>query len=202
MPAGTSPTVFRSLVRIEQSHGISSKITTHVDRHKGKALEFRPERLAGFDPGSLRRAQRQSDVSSRCFGLGEDALSPYKETIARWLWPDSFRNQDTSVLKAKKAIADYKKAIADAAGLAELMVFYCEEAAGFSSDLGYQDESYFDALVRMFNQAVATANRLPVGSRDALIVRLDWVRSISHKLGYGVGDDMDSIFAKYTKRKA
>lgn len=135
------------------------------------------------------------------FGLGEDALSPYKETIARWLWPDSFRNQDASVLKAKKAIADYKKAMADTAGLAELMVFYCEQAAGFSSDLGYQDESYFDALVRMFNQAVATANRLPVGSRAALIVRLNRVRSISHELGYGVGDDMDSILAKCTKRK-
>ena len=51
------------------------------------------------------------------FGLGEDSLSPYKETISRWLWPDSFRNQDTSVLKAKKAIADYKKAIANAAGV-------------------------------------------------------------------------------------
>ena len=136
------------------------------------------------------------------FSLGEEALSPYKETIARWLWPDSFRNQDTSVLKAKKAIAEYKKAIADAAGLAELMVFYCEQAVGFSSDLGYQNDSYFDALVRMFNQAVSTANRLPVGRRDALIVRLDRVRNISHKLGYGVGDDMDSIFAKYTKPKA
>jgi hypothetical protein len=135
------------------------------------------------------------------FGLGEDALSPYKETIARWLWPDSFRNQDTSVLKAKKAIADYKKAMADAAGLAELMVFYCEQAAGFARDVGYQDERYFDALVRMFDQAVATVNRLPVGSRDALIARLDGVRSVSHDLGYGVGDDMDSILAKYTKRK-
>jgi hypothetical protein len=78
------------------------------------------------------------------------------------------------------------------------MVFYGEQAAGLSSDLGYQDESYFDALVRMFNQAVATANRLP----DALIVRLNRVRSISHELGYGVGDDMDSILATYTKRKA
>ena len=135
------------------------------------------------------------------FGLGEEALSPYKDTIARWLWPDCFRNQDTSVLKAKKAIADYKKAIADDAGLAELMVFYCEEAAGFSSDLGYRDESYLDALVRMFDQAVATANRLPVASRDALIVRLDRVCSMSHKLGYGVGDDMDSILATHTKRK-
>jgi hypothetical protein len=189
------------LVRIEQSHGISNKITSQVDRRKGKAREFRPERLAGVDPGSLRRAQRQSDVSSRSLRLGGGRAEPIQGNDRPWLWPDSFRNQDTSALKAKKAIADYKKAMADAAGLAELMVFYCEQAAGFSSDLGYQDESYFDALVRMFNQAVATANRLPVGSRDALIVRLDRVRSISHELGYGVGDDMDSILAKYTKRK-
>ena len=115
-----------SLVRIEQSHGISSKITTHVDRRKGKAREFRPERLAGIDPG-LYAAHKDNRMFLRArFGLGEDSLSLYKETIARWLWPDSFRNRDTSVLKAKKAIVDYKKAMPDAAGLAELMVFYCE----------------------------------------------------------------------------
>ena len=81
------------------------------------------------------------------------------------------------------------------------MVFYCEQACGFASDLGYQDESYLNALVRMFEQALATANSLPTDTRDALIARLDRVRSISHKCGYGVGDDMDSILAKYTKRK-
>ena len=42
--------------------------------------------------------------------LGEDVLKPYKATIDRWLWPDVFKNQDTSVAKAKKAITDYKKA--------------------------------------------------------------------------------------------
>jgi hypothetical protein len=169
---------------------------------KGKLASFDRKGLLGLIQ-DLYAAHKDNQMFLHArFGLGEDALSPYKETIARWLWPDSFRNQDTSVLKAKKAIADYKKAIADAAGLAELMVFYCEQAAGFSSDLGYQDESYFDALVRMFNQTFATANRLPVGSRDALIIRLDRVRSIIHELGYGVGDDMDSIFAKCTKRKA
>ena len=82
------------------------------------------------------------------------------------------------------------------------MAFYCEQASGFASDVGYQDESYFDALVRMFEQSVATANTLPTDTRDALIARLDRVRSISHKCGYGVGNDMDSILAKYTKRKA
>ena len=49
--------------------------------------------------------------------LGGDVLKPYKVTIDRWLWPDVFKNQDTSVAKAKKAIADYKKAIGHAGGL-------------------------------------------------------------------------------------
>lgn len=61
--------------------------------------------------------------------------------------------------------------------------------------------SYFDALVRMFEQAVAAANTSPAGTRDALLARLDRVRSRSHKCGYGIGDDMDSILAKHTKRK-
>ncbi len=63
------------------------------------------------------------------FGLGEDVLKPYKETLDRWLWPDILRNQDTSVVKAKQAISSFKKAVGDLAGLAELMVFYCECAA-------------------------------------------------------------------------
>src|SRR6476620_2741900 len=42
--------------------------------------------------------------------LGEDVLEPYKAAMDRWLWPDVFKNQDTSAAKAKKAIADYKKA--------------------------------------------------------------------------------------------
>ena len=134
------------------------------------------------------------------FGLGEDMLRPYKETIDRWLWPDAFSRQVPSVLKAKQAISNYKKAVGDPTGLAELMVFYCEQASGFASDLGYQDESYLNALVRMFEQAMSTANTLPTDTRDALIARLDRVRSISQKCGYGVGDDMDSILATYTKR--
>ena len=133
-------------------------------------------------------------------GLGENLLEPYKQTIDRWLWPDAFRKQDTSAAKAKQAISNYKKAVGDSAGLAELMVFYCEQASGFASDVGYQDESYFNALVRMFEQSVATANTLPTDTRDALIARLDRVRSISHKCGYGVGDNMDSILAMHPKR--
>ncbi|MFS8981430.1 hypothetical protein PO002_44995 [Cupriavidus necator] len=75
-------------------------------------------------------------------------------TIDRWLWPDVCRNQDTSVAKAKKAISEYKKANGQPEGMAELMVFYCERSSGFSADVGYQDDGYFDALVRMFEQSL------------------------------------------------
>jgi hypothetical protein len=131
------------------------------------------------------------------FGLGEDVLKPYKETLERWLWPDVLRNQDISVAKAKQAISSYRKAVGEPAGLAELMVSFCESAAGFSDNIGYQDEGYFDALVHMFEQALKVTRQLPEGNRDALIARLDRVRTISHNLGYGVGDDMDDLLAKY-----
>ena len=68
------------------------------------------------------------------------------------------RNQDTSVSQAKRAISDYKKAVGDPAGLAELMVFYCEQAAGFCSDIYTEDQGYFNALLRMFEQALKFAN--------------------------------------------
>ena len=132
--------------------------------------------------------------------LGDDILKPYKQTIDRWLWPDVLRNQDTSVAKAKESISQYRKAVGGPTGLAELMVFFCERAAGFCSDLGNEDEGYFDALVRMFEQALTVAKELPADSRDALVARLDRVREISHQFGYGVGDDMDFLLAKYAKR--
>lgn len=133
------------------------------------------------------------------FGLGQDVLAPYKEALDRWLWPDVLRNQDTSVVRAKQAISSYRKAVGDPAGLAELMVFYCERAAGFCSDIGYQDDAYLDALVSTFEQALKTIGRLSANDRNALIARLDRVRVISHNFGYGVGDDMDSLLAQYMR---
>src|SRR5882724_644160 len=103
------------------------------------------------------------------FNLGEDVLKPYKETIDRWLWPDVLKNQGISVVKAKQAISSYRKAVGEPAGLAELMVLYCERAAGFSNEVGYQDESYFDALVRMFELALEVTDQLPAIQRSALM---------------------------------
>lgn len=162
-------------------------------------------KLADFDRAGLiglvqdlyaASKHNQAFVHAR-FALGDNVLKPYKVTIDRWLWPDVFKNQDTSVAKAKKAIADYKKAVGKPDGLAELMVFYCERAAGFSNDIGLQDERYFDALVRMFEHALKIITALPESARPDLLGRLDEVRRISHNFGYGVGDDMDDLLAEH-----
>jgi hypothetical protein len=80
------------------------------------------------------------------------------------------------------------------------MVFYCEQAAGFCSDIASDDEGYFNALVRMFEQALKIVNALSVERRDELVTRLDRERVISRNIGYGVGDDMDFLMSKFTPK--
>ncbi|MDM0084786.1 hypothetical protein QTI17_29720 [Variovorax sp. J31P179] len=131
------------------------------------------------------------------FGLGKDVLAPYKATINRWLWPDMFKNQNASVAEAKKSIANYKKAIGHSDGMAELMVFYCECASGFSVEVGLQDEGFFVPLVRMFEQALQAIARLPQGQRPLLMERLKLVHHISQNIGYGVDDAMSDLLVEY-----
>ncbi len=129
--------------------------------------------------------------------LGGDVLEPYKSTIARWISPDVYKNQDTSVTKAKKAIADYKKAMGQPGALAELMVYYCEQASGFGEEFGVDDEAYLDALVRMFERALETSSMLPEIERRALWGRLAAVSHNCRDFGYGVRDAMDDLQENY-----
>jgi hypothetical protein len=81
-------------------------------------------KLAGFDRASLLSVLQDlyaADEDNRAFlharfGLGKDPLQPYKKTIDRWLWPDIFRGQQTSVSRAKGAIAKYEMAVGDPEG--------------------------------------------------------------------------------------
>ena len=162
-------------------------------------------RLQDFDRAGLLALMQDLYASSKDnqvflhtrFALGDDVLKPYKQNIDRWLWPDVFKQQDTSVAKAKKAIADYKKAVGQPGDLAELTVYFCERGVGFSNDVGLQDESYFGALVRMFQQALLATLALPQAQRAPLLARLNAVRMLGESLGYGVGDEMGELLAGY-----
>jgi len=126
--------------------------------------------------------------------LGHDQLKPYKTMISSWICPDLMRNQPVSVSKAKKAIAAYKKAIGHPEGLAELSIFYCEEAFSFLDSCGMEDEAYFLALIRMYDQALKYVSNLPVASRAGYIERIDKLRSRGRHVGWGVQDELNSLW--------
>lgn len=129
------------------------------------------------------------------FGLGDDPLEPYKDVIIRWINPPDYRNP-ISVSKAKKAIGDYKKALGKPEGLAELTVFYCEEAFDFLAGCGLDDEGFYDALVRMFGQALKYVLVLPAAQQAAFLARLDRVRQLGKNVGWGVGGDFDHFWSE------
>jgi hypothetical protein len=124
----------------------------------------------------------QAFVHAR-LGLGSDQLRPFKATISRWINPDLIRNQAVSVLKAKKAIADYRKAIGRPGGL-ELSIFFCEEAFSLVESCSFEDERFFLALIRMYDQAVKLVLKLPPTERRRYVERLDKLRSRGKHVGW------------------
>lgn len=128
------------------------------------------------------------------FGLGPDQLSPYKATISRWINPDLMKNQAVSVSKAKRAIADYNKAIGHAEGLAELSIFFCEEALSFVEGCGFSDKRYFIALIRMYDRSVNRVLRLPLDERRAYVERLGKLRTRAKRVGWGVEEELNDLW--------
>jgi hypothetical protein len=128
------------------------------------------------------------------FGLGPDQFGPYKATISRWINPDLMKNEAVSVSKAKKAIADYRKAMGRPEGLAELSVFFCEEAFSFVEGCSFSDERYFVALIRMYDRSVNFVLTLPLAERRAYVERLGKLRSRAKHVGWGVDDELNDLW--------
>ncbi len=101
------------------------------------------------------------------------------------------KHQPISVSKAKKAIADYKKAIARPEGMAELSIFYCEKAFGFLESCSMEDESYFAALIRMYGRSLEFVSSLPPAERATYLERLDKLRSRGRNVGWGVEEEFN-----------
>jgi hypothetical protein len=127
-------------------------------------------------------------------GLGHDQLQPFKASISKWISPDLMKGQPISVSKAKKAIADYKKAIGRTDGMADLSIFYCEEACGFLESCSMEDESYFSALIRMYGRSIEFVSRLPPAGRTTYVERLDKLRSRGRNVGWAVEEEFNSLW--------
>ncbi|MEA3151156.1 MAG: hypothetical protein QOD56_2095, partial [Gammaproteobacteria bacterium] len=86
------------------------------------------------------------------------------------------------------------KAIGRPDGMAELSIFYCEEAFSFLESYSMEDESYFAALVRMYGRSLEFVSSLPTAERTTYLERLDKLRSRGRNVGWGVEEELDSLW--------
>jgi len=171
-----------------------SNAPTWIDA-KAKLADFDRTGLIGLVQDLYAASKDNQAFLHARFGLGDDPLNPYKATITQWINPADPR-KPMSVAKAKKAISDYKKALGEPMGLAELTVFYCEEVFNFLADCGMDDEGFYDALVRIFEQAIKYVLALPEAQQASFLARLDRVRQLGQNVGWGVGDDFDHFWSQ------
>jgi hypothetical protein len=127
-------------------------------------------------------------------GLGHDQLQPFKARISKWISPDLMKGQPISASKAKKAIADYKKALGRVEGTVELSIFYCEEAVGFLESCSIENESYFAALIRMYERSIELVSSLSPAERVTHLARLNKLRSRAKNVGWTVEEEFNTLW--------
>lgn len=71
-------------------------------------------------------------------------------------------------------------------------MFYCEQVFDFLAACAIDDDGFYDALVRMFEQALKYVLALPATQREPFVTRLDALRHQARITGWGgVSDDFD-----------
>ncbi len=122
------------------------------------------------------------------FGVGDDPLAPYKNTIDQCMYPDVYSNQSIQISKAKRAISDYSKAVGDPLGETELMVFFVECGNSFTVNFGDIDGGFYDALNRMYQRAIKNVQSLPETHQRGFQDRLRDIMTSSSDIGWGYHD--------------
>jgi hypothetical protein len=161
---------------------------------KTALLDFDREGLRGLVQDLYTASKENQAFLHARLGLGHDQLQPFKARISRWIFPDLMKRQPISVSKAKKAIGDYKKAIGRPDGMAELSIFYCEEALGFLESCSLDDEKYFAALIRMYGRSLEIVSSLPPAERSTYLERLGRLRSRGRNVGWVVEEEFNSLW--------
>jgi hypothetical protein len=178
---------------------------------RGKASKSKPtwidvkQKIAAFDRAGLihlisdlyaMNPENKAFLHAR-FQLGESPLDGYKQRIRSAVSPDTSgtRIKDPSVSNARRVISEYKKAVGDVIGLQELRLCWCESAVEFAMSCGFEDEGYFEALIRQYRDACQALVEAPESSRQEWLDKLRAIRDQAD-MGYGVQDEMNYWLAE------
>jgi hypothetical protein len=78
--------------------------------------------------------------------------------------------------------------------MAELSIFYCEEAFGFLESCSMDDEKYFAALIHMYGRSLEIVSSLPPTERSTYLDRLGRLRSRGKNVGWVVEEEFNSLW--------
>jgi hypothetical protein len=128
------------------------------------------------------------------FTDAEAAMVDCKKVIAECLYADVLRARPLQVAKAKKAVADFCKAVADPVAHAELMVFFVEQGNAFTLEYGDVDAGFYSTLLKMARRAVEVICDFPVELQESFRERLAEVVRSSSGIGWGYHDELVDIY--------
>lgn len=162
---------------------------------KSAASSLSRQELLGL-VGELYRLSSQNKAFLHArFGDQDIAMEEFKAIIAECLYPDMQRDRPLQVAKAKKAVADFCKAVADPLAHADLMLFFVEQGNAFTLEYGDVDAGFYSALVAMARRAAEVICSLPVDLQEPFRARLGDVVRSSSRIGWGYHDDLKVIDA-------
>ena len=125
----------------------------------------------------------------------EAAMVDCKKIISDCLYPDMQRDRPLQVAKARKAVSDFCKAVAEPTRHAELMVFFLEQGNAFTVEYGDIDAGFYDALLAMARGAVQSICGLPQEMQEAYGERLAELVRSSSCIGWGYHDGLKQIYS-------
>lgn len=161
---------------------------------KAAISSFERPALLGLISDLYAFSSENKDFLHARFSLGADVLKPYKKVIEEALFPDVIANDDVEIAVAKKAIANYTKAVGDSKGMLELMVYFVECGAAFSLDVGYGDDDFFISLERMYEKAIKLLLTLDKVTIDEYYDRFEELVASTEDIGWGFHDTLSEIF--------
>jgi hypothetical protein len=131
-------------------------------------------------------------LHSRLFAQ-HGAIEEYRRMVAKAVYPDPFSRRRVSLRDATAAITQYRRATGDVTGAVDLMLTFVEAGTEQAADLGYGDDSYFNALETKLKAIAKLFDELPASARAATTSRLRRVRDRGKDMGWGYGDFVDDL---------
>ena len=142
------------------------------------------------------RTENQDFLHAR-FLKDASTLVPYRETIEHYISPAEPWKNPVKISLARKAISDYRKAVGDPEGLAELMLYYVECGVSFTLEFGDIDKAFYYSVVSVFSDGMKMLSRCDQDVIDKLLPRFEGAVHSTADIGWGFYDSLRDTFEVY-----